>query len=98
MLSFFNVYYFIEKHFEGIKVTLNVEKQIYLIYIKVILLINFRFGMGIIIYWFGYVNTIINFPENNGVVIVADTFPHKNDLQLLQFEDSNETEDCSSSK
>lgn len=44
---------------------------------------NFRFGSGIVIYWFGYLDTIADCAENENSVTVVDKFPAPEELQLL---------------
>uniref|UniRef100_A0A182WB12 CDAN1-interacting nuclease 1 n=1 Tax=Anopheles minimus TaxID=112268 RepID=A0A182WB12_9DIPT len=45
-----------------------------------------RFGPGIVIYWFGYVETVADCPENGNYVIVTDGFPDKDDMEFLNFD------------
>ncbi|XP_031626679.1 protein C15orf41 homolog [Contarinia nasturtii] len=42
-----------------------------------------RFGSGIIIYWFGYLDQIGRCPENKDCIIVTDDFPKKDELVLI---------------
>lgn len=42
-----------------------------------------RFGSGIVIYWFGYLETIATCPENGSTIIVTDSFP-RGDIELLK--------------
>ncbi|EAA11868.3 AGAP005605-PA [Anopheles gambiae str. PEST] len=44
-----------------------------------------RFGPGIVIYWFGYLETIADCPENGNYVIVTDGFPAKDEMEFLTF-------------
>uniref|UniRef100_A0A182SAB3 CDAN1-interacting nuclease 1 n=1 Tax=Anopheles maculatus TaxID=74869 RepID=A0A182SAB3_9DIPT len=44
-----------------------------------------RFGPGIVIYWFGYVESIAECPENGNYVIVTDGFPGKDEMEFLTF-------------
>ncbi|XP_050075234.1 CDAN1-interacting nuclease 1 [Anopheles maculipalpis] len=44
-----------------------------------------RFGPGIVIYWFGYVESIEDCPENGKCVIVTDAFPDKDEMEFLSF-------------
>ena len=44
-----------------------------------------RFGCGIVIYWFGYHEEILQYPEN-GDLIILDMFPEE--LTLLKFDKS----------
>lgn len=43
-----------------------------------------RFGAGIVIYWFGYLDKIVECKENSNIIFVADQFPAKEDLVLLK--------------
>lgn len=47
-----------------------------------------RFGVGLAIYWFGYVEEVDACPENKDVCIVLDKFPDKSDLEFLSFENT----------
>lgn len=44
-----------------------------------------RFGPGVVVYWFGYVDQIAEWPENQNVVTVTGEFPRKEELELLQM-------------
>ncbi|XP_050091251.1 CDAN1-interacting nuclease 1 [Anopheles aquasalis] len=44
-----------------------------------------RFGPGIVIYWFGYIASIADCPENGNEVIVTDGFPEQHEIELLSF-------------
>uniref|UniRef100_A0A182PHI9 CDAN1-interacting nuclease 1 n=1 Tax=Anopheles epiroticus TaxID=199890 RepID=A0A182PHI9_9DIPT len=44
-----------------------------------------RFGPGMVIYWFGYVESISDCPENGNYVTVIDGFPSKDDMDFLTF-------------
>uniref|UniRef100_A0A182Y167 CDAN1-interacting nuclease 1 n=1 Tax=Anopheles stephensi TaxID=30069 RepID=A0A182Y167_ANOST len=44
-----------------------------------------RFGPGIVIYWFGYVESIADCPDNGNYVIVTDGFPDKDEMEFLTF-------------
>lgn len=50
-----------------------------------------RFGAGIIIYWFGYLETTPNLPDNSIGIIVLDDFPAKSDIKLLNLNEDLET-------
>lgn len=43
----------------------------------------FRFGSGIIIYWFGYLDQVGRCPDNKDFIIVTDDFPKKDELVLI---------------
>lgn len=43
-----------------------------------------RFGAGIVIYWFGYVETVATCPENGSTIMVTDRFPTAEELELLK--------------
>jgi CDAN1-interacting nuclease 1 len=45
-----------------------------------------RFGAGLVIYWFGYLDQIINVPENGHNIFIADEFPNEFELELLKFD------------
>lgn len=45
-----------------------------------------RFGPGIVIYWFGYLDQIQHLKENINVVTVTDAFPDAAELELLTFD------------
>lgn len=42
-----------------------------------------RFGPGVVVYWFGYVDQIAEWPENQNVVQIIDRFPGAGELELL---------------
>lgn len=42
-----------------------------------------RFGAGIVIYWFGYLDKVTECKENANIIFVADKFPDKEDLVFL---------------
>uniref|UniRef100_A0A2C9GV81 CDAN1-interacting nuclease 1 n=1 Tax=Anopheles dirus TaxID=7168 RepID=A0A2C9GV81_9DIPT len=44
-----------------------------------------RFGPGIVIYWFGYLESIAKCPENGKDVIVTDGFPAQDEMVFLKF-------------
>lgn len=44
-----------------------------------------RFGAGIVIYWFGYLDKVLECKENSKMIIVADQFPANEDLVFLDF-------------
>jgi hypothetical protein len=44
-----------------------------------------RFGAGIVIYWFGYLDKVLECKENSNMIIVADQFPANEDLVFLNF-------------
>ncbi|XP_053674545.1 CDAN1-interacting nuclease 1 [Anopheles nili] len=44
-----------------------------------------RFGPGIVIYWFGYLESIADCPENGSSVIVTDGFPKMDEMEFLTF-------------
>uniref|UniRef100_A0A182QCF2 CDAN1-interacting nuclease 1 n=1 Tax=Anopheles farauti TaxID=69004 RepID=A0A182QCF2_9DIPT len=44
-----------------------------------------RFGPGLVIYWFGYLETIADCPENGNDVIVTDGFPAQDEMEFLKF-------------
>lgn len=44
-----------------------------------------RFGRGIIIYWFGYLDKVATCPENEDIIIVMDEFPKKQDLITMDL-------------
>lgn len=43
-----------------------------------------RFGAGIVIYWFGYVETVATCHENGSTIMVTDRFPAAEELELLK--------------
>ncbi|XP_049294997.1 CDAN1-interacting nuclease 1 [Anopheles funestus] len=45
-----------------------------------------RFGPGIVIYWFGYLESIVDCPENGNYVIVTDGFPAKDEMEFIKFD------------
>lgn len=45
-----------------------------------------RFGPGIVVYWFGYLESIQHLKENVNVVTVTDGFPAADELELLTFD------------
>lgn len=45
-----------------------------------------RFGAGIVIYWFGYLETIATCAENGHSIIVTDTFPTAAEIELLRVQ------------
>lgn len=44
-----------------------------------------RFGSGLIIYWFGYLDAVGKCPENADYIFVEDNFPKKEDLTLINY-------------
>ncbi|XP_062550499.1 CDAN1-interacting nuclease 1 isoform X2 [Armigeres subalbatus] len=55
-----------------------------------------RFGSGIVIYWFGYLDMIADCAENGDYVTVIDGFPGPEEFEFLKFnipESCNETLD-----
>lgn len=46
-----------------------------------------RFGAGIVIYWFGYLDKIAECRENSNNIYIADEFPNKDDLVFLNCVD-----------
>ncbi|XP_052860023.1 CDAN1-interacting nuclease 1 [Anopheles cruzii] len=44
-----------------------------------------RFGPGVVIYWFGYVDSIADCAENGNEVIVTDGFPETEEIEFLTF-------------
>uniref|UniRef100_A0AAG5D6N6 CDAN1-interacting nuclease 1 n=1 Tax=Anopheles atroparvus TaxID=41427 RepID=A0AAG5D6N6_ANOAO len=52
-----------------------------------------RFGPGIVIYWFGYVDSIADCSENGNYVIVTDSFPEHGDMEFLKFNFPQSLED-----
>lgn len=44
-----------------------------------------RFGSGVVIYWFGYLDEIAQCKENINMIHVTDQFPAKEDLTFLDF-------------
>lgn len=48
--------------------------------------LRFRFGAGIVIYWFGYLDKIVDLKENLQYVIVTDSFPDQSELILLKYD------------
>lgn len=42
-----------------------------------------RFGAGIVIYWFGYLDKLNDYKENSNIIFVSDEFPAKNSLVVL---------------
>lgn len=44
-----------------------------------------RFGAGIVIYWFGYLDKVAEYSENGDFIFVTDDFPHKEDLVFLNL-------------
>ncbi|XP_052896336.1 CDAN1-interacting nuclease 1 [Anopheles moucheti] len=44
-----------------------------------------RFGPGIVIYWFGYLESIAECPENGNYVIVTDGFPTEDEMEFIKF-------------
>lgn len=49
------------------------------------ILLYFRFGNGIIIYWLGYLDQIATCPENKDFIIVTDDFPKKEDIVVINL-------------
>jgi CDAN1-interacting nuclease 1 len=45
-----------------------------------------RFGAGLVIYWFGYLDRILSCPENGQNVFILDRFPNESELELLKFD------------
>lgn len=45
-----------------------------------------RFGAGIVIYWFGYLETSATCAENGDSIIVTDHFPAAEELELLKIQ------------
>lgn len=43
-----------------------------------------RFGPGVVVYWFGYVDQIADWRENQNVVTITHRFPTADELELLQ--------------
>lgn len=44
-----------------------------------------RFGAGVVIYWFGYLDQIALCKENTNMIFVTDQFPAKDELTFLDF-------------
>ncbi|XP_053688084.1 CDAN1-interacting nuclease 1 [Sabethes cyaneus] len=44
-----------------------------------------RFGSGMVIYWFGYLDMIADYGENADYVTIVDTFPAPEELEFLRF-------------
>ncbi|XP_039436899.1 CDAN1-interacting nuclease 1 [Culex pipiens pallens] len=44
-----------------------------------------RFGAGIVIYWFGYLDMIADCAENGDFITVVDNFPAPEELEFLKF-------------
>lgn len=44
-----------------------------------------RFGAGIVIYWFGYLDKVAECSENGDFIFVTDNFPHIDDLVFLNL-------------
>lgn len=44
-----------------------------------------RFGCGVVIYWFGYLDQVAMCPENKDCIIVTDEFPKKEDIILMNL-------------
>lgn len=42
-----------------------------------------RFGPGVVVYWFGYLDQVAEWPENQNVVMVTAGFPRPGELELL---------------
>lgn len=42
-----------------------------------------RFGPGMVIYWFGYIDLLEQTPENNKFIILSDGFPSKDRITLM---------------
>lgn len=53
----------------------------------------YRFGAGIIIYWFGYHESTPKLPDNSIGIIVLDDFPLKSDIQFLDLSENIESVD-----
>lgn len=43
-----------------------------------------RFGAGLVIYWFGYLDMILECRQNGDTIFVCDDFPAAEDLELLK--------------
>lgn len=52
----------------------------------------YRFGAGIIVYWFGNHESTPLLPENSIGVTVLDDFPAKADIELLDLSEINESD------
>lgn len=52
---------------------------------------SYRFGAGIVIYWFGYHEETATLTDNSIGIIVLDDFPAKDDIQLLDLSDACES-------
>lgn len=44
-----------------------------------------RFGAGLVIYWFGYLDQIANCRQNGETIFVCDDFPAVEDLELIKI-------------
>ncbi|KAJ6644280.1 CDAN1-interacting nuclease 1 [Pseudolycoriella hygida] len=51
-----------------------------------------RFGAGIVIYWFGFLDKILDHKVNGNNIHILDSFPDKSDLVLLSSDDENKLE------
>lgn len=49
----------------------------------------YRFGPGIVVYWFGYHETTPLLSDNSIGVTVLDDFPAKADIELLDLSEIN---------
>lgn len=47
-----------------------------------------RFGCGIVIYWFGFIDEIRDYPENDDHIIILDSFPSPSDMNFLNFDET----------
>lgn len=48
-----------------------------------------RFGAGIVIYWFGFLDQILDYKDNGNNIHILDNFPNKSDLVLLCSDETN---------
>lgn len=44
-----------------------------------------RFGAGVVIYWFGYLDKVLECRENGHSILIADQFPDAEDLVLMEL-------------
>ncbi|KAG4075344.1 hypothetical protein HA402_003135 [Bradysia odoriphaga] len=49
-----------------------------------------RFGAGIVIYWFGFLDQILDYKDNGNNIHILDNFPNKSDLVLLCSDEASE--------
>lgn len=54
-------------------------------FLKLYIILFYRFGAGLVIYWFGYIDMVSNCAENSDLIYVTKSFPDKSDLEFLTF-------------